>query len=99
MSQVNIEEIKAQKIAQAKEVEAIKAKIEAHEAEIKELKAKLKVMGATKERVNKGVKDFVQPLIEEGLSNKEILELVHQHYGNDNTTYSCIAWYRNNLKK
>ena len=50
-------------------------------------------------RVNTGVKDFVKPLLDEGKTNKEILELVHQHYGNENTTYACVAWYRNNLKK
>ena len=48
---------------------------------------------------NQGVGAFVRRLIGEGMSNKDILKLVHEQYGNQNTTYACIAWYRNKMKK
>jgi hypothetical protein len=55
----------------------------------------------SKERVNKGVGDFVRGLIfkDEKLSNKEVLELISKEYGNKNTTLSCVSWYRNDIKK
>lgn len=48
---------------------------------------------------NEGVGQFIRKLIGEGLSNKAILEIVHEQYGNKNTTYACVAWYRNKMKK
>lgn len=48
---------------------------------------------------NEGVGQFIRKLIGEGLGNKQILEIVHEQYGNKNTTYACVAWYRNNMKK
>ena len=48
---------------------------------------------------NEGVGLFIRKLISEGLSNKAILEIVHEQYGNKNTTYACVAWYRNKMKK
>lgn len=48
---------------------------------------------------NEGVGLFIRKLISEGLSNKDILPIVHEQYGNKNTTYACVAWYRNNMKK
>jgi ABC-type proline/glycine betaine transport system ATPase subunit len=51
-----------------------------------------------KER-NEGVGQFIRNLIQEGLSNKQILSIVHEQYGNQNTTYACIAWYRNKMRK
>ena len=47
---------------------------------------------------NEGVGDMVKELILDGWSNKEILVQVHEHYGNTNTTYGCVAWYRNDMK-
>lgn len=48
---------------------------------------------------NEGVGQFIRKLIAEGLSNKDILPIVHEQYGNNNTTYACVAWYRNKMKK
>ena len=48
---------------------------------------------------NEGVGQFIRKLIDEGLGNKAILEIVHEQYGNKNTTYACVAWYRNKMKK
>lgn len=48
---------------------------------------------------NVGVGTFIKNLITEGLGNKEILSIVHEQYGNNNTTYACVAWYRNKMKK
>lgn len=48
---------------------------------------------------NDGVGIFIRNLINDGLSNKDILKIVHEQYGNKNTTYACVAWYRNKMKK
>lgn len=48
---------------------------------------------------NQGVGAFVKKLIAEGLTNTAILKIVHEQYGNKQTTYACIAWYRNKMKK
>lgn len=48
---------------------------------------------------NEGVGQFIKGLISEGLGNKAILDIVHEQYGNKNTTYACVAWYRNKMKK
>ena len=52
-----------------------------------------------KSEKNEGVGQFIRKLIAEGLGNKEILNIVHEQYGNENTTYACVAWYRNKMKK
>ena len=48
---------------------------------------------------NQGVGAFVKRLIAEGLTNTAILKIVHEQYGNKQTTYACVAWYRNKMKK
>lgn len=48
---------------------------------------------------NTGVGTFIKGLITEGLGNKEILAIVHEQYGNTQTSYACVAWYRNKMKK
>lgn len=48
---------------------------------------------------NVGVGQFVRKLIADGMANKDILKIVHEQYGNKNTTYACVAWYRNKTKK
>ena len=65
-------------------------------AQVVEAKAEDK---APKSDKNEGVGLFIRKLISEGLSNKAILEIVHEQYGNKNTTYACVAWYRNKMKK
>ena len=54
---------------------------------------------AVKVEKNQGVGAFVRKLIAEGLTNTAILKIVHEQYGNTNTTYACVAWYRNKMKK
>ena len=54
---------------------------------------------AVKSEKNEGVGQFIRKLIAEGLGNKEILSIVHEQYGNKNTTYACVAWYRNKMNK
>lgn len=57
-----------------------------------------KAKSSTKQAINQGVGAFVKNLILEGHANKDILKMVHEHYGNENTTYQCVAWYRNDMK-
>jgi len=54
---------------------------------------------SNKKAMNAGVGVYIKGLIADGLSNKEILPKVHAQYGNDNTTYACVAWYRNKVNK
>lgn len=48
---------------------------------------------------NEGVWLNVKILFDKGLSNKEVLAQIHEMYSNSNTSYSCIAWYRNKYNK
>lgn len=48
---------------------------------------------------NVGVGDFVREKIFEGLSNNEIVESCKEKYGNEQTSYNCVVWYRNKMKK
>ena len=63
--------------------------VDAEPAKVKEVKSEK----------NEGVGQFIRKLIAEGLGNKEILSIVHEQYGNKNTTYACVAWYKNKMKK
>jgi hypothetical protein len=79
-------------------IEEIKTEIAILESKLIELRALLPVEPKThKKAINKGVGDLIRGYILEGLSNTEILPKVHAHYGNTNTTYACIAWYRNKM--
>lgn len=48
---------------------------------------------------NEGVWLNVKMLLAQGKTNKEILAELKEMYGNSNTTYACVAWYRNKWKK
>lgn len=51
---------------------------------------------------NEGVWLNVKRILEESggtKTNKEIVAEIHELYGNTNTSYACIAWYRNKWKK
>ena len=67
--------------------------IKAEEIKAEETKPEVKV------EKNQGVGAFVRKLIAEGLTNTAILKIVHEQYGNKQTTYACVAWYRNKMKK
>ena len=78
--------------------------------EIEELEAKLLLLKNQKELIvgkpstykapkNIGVGAFIRQCITSGLRNVDILKLVEEQYANNNTTYACVAWYRNDMKK
>ena len=80
------------------------------ESRVKELETELallkKIMTETygrpsnyKPPMNVGVGNFIRECILSGLKNVDILKLVEEKYTNNNTTYACIAWYRNDMKK
>lgn len=56
--------------------------------------------GGTKSSTkNEGVWANVKILFEQGLSNKDAHKKICELYGNTNTTYACVAWYRNKFNK
>jgi hypothetical protein len=79
------------------------ADILALEDQLKELKAlKLELFGKQfnyKVPKNQGVGSFIRDQILLGLGNTDILRLVEAKFENNNTTYACVAWYRNDMKK
>jgi hypothetical protein len=79
-------------------IEEIKTAISLLESKLIELRALLPVEPKIhKKAINKGVGDLIRGYIQDGLTNTEILPKVHAHYGNTNTTYACVAWYRNKM--
>lgn len=48
---------------------------------------------------NENVWGNVKILFDQGKTNKEVLALIHEMYGNTKTSYACIAWYRNKYNK
>ena len=52
-----------------------------------------------KSQKNENVWGNVKMLFDQGLGNKEVLAQIHELYGNTNTSYACIAWYRNKYNK
>lgn len=68
--------------------------------ELNEIESIIKELKKAKQVVkNIGVGELINNLLIEGHSNIEILKVVEVKYGNTKTTYACVAWYRNNLKK
>jgi hypothetical protein len=91
----------AEALKEVKRIEDIKANIAALEEQLKELRSQLPLEpkeSSYKKPINVGVGDFIKERIKLGLGNTEILKAVHEHYGNTNTTYACVAWYRNKMK-
>ena len=54
---------------------------------------------AAKSQKNENVWGNVKSLFDQGKTNKETLAEIHEMYGNTNTSYACIAWYRNKYNK
>lgn len=52
-----------------------------------------------KSQKNENVWGNVKMLFDQGKTNKETLAEIHEMYGNEQTTYACIAWYRNKYNK
>jgi len=97
LEEVTLEESTLEENNEVK-IEEIKVAIALLESKLIELRALLPVEPKThKKAINKGVGDLIRSYILEGLGNTEILPKVHAHYGNTNTTYACIAWYRNKM--
>ena len=104
LSEADLAELEEFKAAKAAEDEANVAKVaeEAARKRLEELAAEMIELRAKLPKVEKaknvGVGKMVYRLLDSGLTNKEIHKQVCEHYGNENTTYACIAWYRNELK-
>ena len=50
--------------------------------------------------IKTGVGQRVRALLKEGtLTSKEIVELVNKENPLRKTTYACVAWYKNDMKK
>lgn len=54
---------------------------------------------STKRVKNENVWGNVKLLFDAGKTNKEALAEIHEMYGNTQTSYACIAWYRNKYNK
>ena len=67
-------------------------------AQVSALSAKTEVKKA-KSQKNENVWGNVKMLFDAGKTNKETLAEIHEMYGNEQTTYACIAWYRNKYNK
>ena len=70
------------------------------ESEINELYVPIKKTIKVVKTVKTGVGARVRELLEEGtLTSKEIVELVNKENPLRKTTYACVAWYKNDMKK
>lgn len=67
-------------------------------AQVSALSAQTEVK-KTKSQKNENVWGNVKMLFDAGKTNKETLAEIHEMYGNEQTTYACIAWYRNKYNK
>ena len=69
--------------------------------DVNKLIAQLRTLKTTshKSGPTTGVGKRCRELIVEGLSNKEVLAKIKEEFPSNNTTYSCVAWYRNDMKK
>jgi predicted nuclease with TOPRIM domain len=77
-------------------LESIKSKLQSRLDKINKEIQKIK---PTKQRMNKNVSLLVYKLFDENKTNQEVLKEVCAFYNNNNTTYACIAWYRNKYNK
>ena len=69
---------------------------------VSQLKALTEVVPEVKKaksQKNENVWGNVKMLFDAGKTNKETLAEIHEMYGNKQTTYACIAWYRNKYNK
>ena len=96
------EPVDQDKVDEDFKLECIRTRIQELEAELKELRSSLPQetkVSTYKKPVNLGVGDFIKNLISLGDGNSVILKKVEEHYGNKNTTYACVAWYRNKVNQ
>jgi hypothetical protein len=69
--------------------------------DIDKLMAQLKALRTSthKSGPTTGVGSRCKELIKTGLGNKDVLVKIKEEFPMNNTTYSCIAWYRNDMKQ
>lgn len=69
--------------------------------DIDKLMAQLKALRTTshKSGPTTGVGARCKELIKTGLGNKDVLAKIKEEFPMNNTTYSCVAWYRNDMKQ
>ena len=75
--------------------------VELNNEDIDELMAQLKALRTTSHKSGPatGVGARCKELIKSGLGNKEVLAKIKEEFPMNNTTYSCVAWYRNDMKQ
>jgi hypothetical protein len=96
---VEAERVKQARIAELKdELEQLTARITELKAELKVLTGKVGGAGAT-HRGPVGVGAFIKGLIQEGLTNEQIMERVAVEWPTNLTNTGCVNWYRNALKQ
>jgi hypothetical protein len=83
-------------------IAVVEAKMGYYQRELATLKASLPKASGVKPVVkdkNQGVRPLVRDLMLQGYGNKEVLDRIHEHFGNTNTTKQNIYWYRNDFRK
>ena len=96
--EIGMQDPTEQEIAESNQPSMLASMLQQEVKPLEETKAE-ETKPEVKVEKNQGVGAFVRKLIAEGLTNTAILKIVHEQYGNTNTTYACVAWYRNKMKK
>ena len=96
--EIGMQDPTEQEIAESNQPSMLASMLQQEVKPLEETKAE-ETKADPKVEKNQGVGAFVRKLIAEGLTNTAILKIVHEQYGNTNTTYACVAWYRNKMKK
>lgn len=92
-------------MARAKKLSVVEPVVEVEATSLPSMLAQVSALSAqtevkkTKSQKNENVWGNVKMLFDQGKSNKETLAEIHEMYGNEQTTYACIAWYRNKYNK
>ncbi len=96
--QVQTEQVQTEQV-QTEQVETEQVQTEQVQTEqVETEQVQTKVVQPKTDR-NEGVGKVVRKMIQDGMSNKDIQVKLEELYGNNKTTYACIAWYRNKMKK
>lgn len=104
MARAKKSSVQAPEVVETPEVEVETPEVEV-ETSLPSLISQVSALGAetkvkkAKSTKNENVWGNVKMLFDQGKSNKETLALIHEMYGNEQTTYACIAWYRNKYNK
>ena len=98
-STVETKEVEQVEVVETAQPSMLASMLQQEVKPLEEVRAETEQKPVVKVEKNQGVGAFVKKLIAEGLTNTAILKIVHEQYGNTNTTYACVAWYRNKMKK